>query len=134
MITSIRSIPGKNNQDRSAHRSGSPPRTGSRSAAPAIRPEPRAPGIGLAQAVCGASRAPGQERGCQRLAEKPGRSRGTRLRLRQSAHRRRVGLHGIGGYRGNPETAAPPALVMGFGNVRERSIEPAIAGVADLLS
>jgi GntR family transcriptional regulator/MocR family aminotransferase len=46
---------------------------------------------------------------------------------------RRVGLHGIGAYRGNPDTAAPPALVMGFGNVRERSIEPAIAGVADLL-
>jgi hypothetical protein len=47
---------------------------------------------------------------------------------------RRVGLHGIGGYRGNPDIAAPPALVMGFGNVRERAIEPAIAGVADLLS
>ncbi|MGH3192357.1 MAG: hypothetical protein ACRDOL_34935 [Streptosporangiaceae bacterium] len=46
---------------------------------------------------------------------------------------RRVGLHGIGGYRGNPDTAAPPALVMGFGNVRERVIEPAIAAVADLL-
>ena len=30
--------------------------------------------------------------------------------------------------------AAPPALVMGFGNVRERAIEPAIAAVADLLS
>jgi GntR family transcriptional regulator / MocR family aminotransferase len=50
------------------------------------------------------------------------------------ARERRVGLHGIGGYRGHPDTAAPPALVMGFGNVRERAIEPAIAGVADLLS
>jgi GntR family transcriptional regulator/MocR family aminotransferase len=47
---------------------------------------------------------------------------------------RRVGLHGIGAHRGNPDTAAPPALVMGFGNVRERAIEPAIAAVADLLS
>src|SRR5450755_1973494 len=47
---------------------------------------------------------------------------------------RRVGLHGIGAYRGHPDTAAPPALVMGFGNVRERAIEPAIAAVADLLS
>ena len=47
---------------------------------------------------------------------------------------RQVGLHGMGAYRGNPDTAAPPALVMGFGNVRERAIEPAIAGVADLLS
>ena len=46
---------------------------------------------------------------------------------------RRVGLHGMGGYRGNPDSAAPPALVMGFGNVRERAIEPAIAAVADLL-
>src|SRR5271165_2957141 len=51
-----------------------------------------------------------------------------------AARKRRVGLHGIGAYRGNPETTAPPALVMGFGNVRERAIEPAIAGVADLLS
>jgi GntR family transcriptional regulator/MocR family aminotransferase len=51
-----------------------------------------------------------------------------------AARDRRVGLHGIGGYRGNPDTAAPPALVMGFGNVRERAIEPAIAAVADLLS
>jgi GntR family transcriptional regulator / MocR family aminotransferase len=51
-----------------------------------------------------------------------------------AARERRVGLHGIGDYRGNPDTAAPPALVMGFGNVRERAIEPAIAGVADLLS
>jgi len=51
-----------------------------------------------------------------------------------AARERRVGLHGIGAYRGNPDNAAPPALVMGFGNVRERAIEPAIAGVADLLS
>ena len=51
-----------------------------------------------------------------------------------AARERRVGLHGIGGYRGNPGPAAPPALVMGFGNVGERAIEPAIAAVADLLS
>jgi GntR family transcriptional regulator / MocR family aminotransferase len=50
-----------------------------------------------------------------------------------AARARRVGLHGIGDYRGNPD-GAPPALVMGFGNVRERAIEPAIAAVADLLS
>jgi GntR family transcriptional regulator/MocR family aminotransferase len=48
------------------------------------------------------------------------------------ARRRRVGLHGIGEYRGDPD-AAPPALVMGFGNVGERAIEPAIAAVSDLL-
>jgi GntR family transcriptional regulator/MocR family aminotransferase len=51
-----------------------------------------------------------------------------------AARERRVGLHGIGAYRGNPDAAAPPALVMGFGNVRERAIEPAIAAVAGLLS
>jgi GntR family transcriptional regulator/MocR family aminotransferase len=51
-----------------------------------------------------------------------------------AARDRRVGLHGIGEYRGAPGAAAPPALVMGFGNVRERAIEPAIAAVADLLS
>jgi GntR family transcriptional regulator/MocR family aminotransferase len=49
-----------------------------------------------------------------------------------AARDRRVGLHGIAGYRGNPD-AAPPALVMGFGNVRERAIEPAIAAIAGLL-
>ena len=50
-----------------------------------------------------------------------------------AARERRVGLHGIGAYRGNPDPAAPPALVMGFGNVRERAIEPAIAAIAGLL-
>ena len=51
-----------------------------------------------------------------------------------AARERRVGLYGIGEYRGNPDPAAPPALVMGFGNVRDRAIEPGIAAVADLLS
>jgi GntR family transcriptional regulator/MocR family aminotransferase len=51
-----------------------------------------------------------------------------------AARDRRVGLHGIGEYWGNPGAMASPALVMGFGNVRERAIEPAVAGVADLLS
>jgi GntR family transcriptional regulator/MocR family aminotransferase len=51
-----------------------------------------------------------------------------------AARDRRVGLYGIGEYRGHPDPAAPPALVMGFGNVRERAIEPAIAAVAGLLS
>jgi GntR family transcriptional regulator / MocR family aminotransferase len=51
-----------------------------------------------------------------------------------AARERRVGLHGMSSYRGNPDTEAPPALVMGFGNVRERAIEPAIAAVADLLN
>jgi len=48
-----------------------------------------------------------------------------------AARERRVGLHGIGAYRGQP---GPAALVVGFGNVRERAIEPAVAAVADLLS
>jgi GntR family transcriptional regulator / MocR family aminotransferase len=51
-----------------------------------------------------------------------------------AARARGVGLHGLGDFRGDPDAAAPPALVMGFGNVRERAIEPAIAAVADLLS
>ena len=50
-----------------------------------------------------------------------------------AARERGVGLHGIAGYVGKPD-AAPPALVIGFGNVRERAIEPAIASIADLLS
>jgi GntR family transcriptional regulator/MocR family aminotransferase len=51
-----------------------------------------------------------------------------------AARARRIGLYGLGDYYGDPDAAAPPALVMGFGNVRERAIEPAIAAVADLLS
>ena len=54
-----------------------------------------------------------------------------------AARERRVGLYGISAYRGMADPAAPPALVMGFGNVGERTIEPAIAAVAavaDLLS
>ena len=47
---------------------------------------------------------------------------------------RGVGLYGIGGYRGRPDPAAPPALVLGFGNVGERAIDPAVAAIADLLS
>jgi GntR family transcriptional regulator / MocR family aminotransferase len=51
-----------------------------------------------------------------------------------AALERQVGLHGIGDYRGRPDAAARPALVMGFGNVRERAIDPAIAAIADLIS
>ncbi len=51
-----------------------------------------------------------------------------------AARERRIGLHGLGEHRGDPGTLVPPALVMGFGNVRDRAIEPAIASVADLLT
>jgi GntR family transcriptional regulator/MocR family aminotransferase len=50
-----------------------------------------------------------------------------------AARERRVGLYGISGYRGQPDPTAPPTLLMGFGNVRERTIEPAIAAIAGLL-
>jgi GntR family transcriptional regulator/MocR family aminotransferase len=50
-----------------------------------------------------------------------------------AARERRVGLYGISAYRGNPDPAAAPALFIGFGNVRERAVDPAIAAVADLL-
>ena len=50
-----------------------------------------------------------------------------------AARRRRVGLYGIGEYRGMADATAPPALAIGFGNVGERAIAPAIAAVADLL-
>ena len=50
-----------------------------------------------------------------------------------AARERGVGLHGMAEYRGVPDPAAPPALVMGFGNTGERAIEPAIAAIADLL-
>jgi GntR family transcriptional regulator / MocR family aminotransferase len=50
-----------------------------------------------------------------------------------AARDRGVGLHGIADYWGAPHPAAPPALLMGFGNTGERAIEPAIAAIADLL-
>jgi GntR family transcriptional regulator / MocR family aminotransferase len=51
-----------------------------------------------------------------------------------AARERRVGLYGISAYRGAPAPSAPPALVIGFGAVGERAIDPAVAAVADLLS
>jgi GntR family transcriptional regulator/MocR family aminotransferase len=49
-----------------------------------------------------------------------------------AARERLVGLYGMDDYRATPGTAAPQ-LVVGFGNVSERAIEPAISAVADLL-
>ncbi|MGB6456839.1 MAG: PLP-dependent aminotransferase family protein, partial [Streptosporangiaceae bacterium] len=49
-----------------------------------------------------------------------------------AARARLVGLYGMNDYRATP-AAAPPQLVLGFGNVSERAIEPAISAVADLL-
>ena len=50
-----------------------------------------------------------------------------------AARERRVGLYGMGGFRA-AETAGPPQLVLGFGQVGERAIEPGIAAVAGLLT
>jgi GntR family transcriptional regulator/MocR family aminotransferase len=50
-----------------------------------------------------------------------------------AARERGVGLHGMGQCRSEPDPAAPPLLVMGFGNTAERAIDPAIAAIADLL-
>ena len=49
-----------------------------------------------------------------------------------AARQRQVGLYGMGAQRANP-AGAPPQLVLGFGNVSERAVEPGIAAVADLL-
>jgi GntR family transcriptional regulator/MocR family aminotransferase len=49
-----------------------------------------------------------------------------------AARERRVGLYPMDGYRAT-SISAPPQLVMGFGQVGERAIEPGIAAVADLL-
>jgi GntR family transcriptional regulator/MocR family aminotransferase len=51
-----------------------------------------------------------------------------------AARERGVGLYGITDYRGEPDAATPPALVMGFGNTGERAIDQAIAAIAGLLS
>jgi GntR family transcriptional regulator/MocR family aminotransferase len=50
-----------------------------------------------------------------------------------AARQRLIGLYGMGRYRG-ADVAAPPQLVLGFGDVSERAIEPGIVAVADLLS
>jgi GntR family transcriptional regulator / MocR family aminotransferase len=49
-----------------------------------------------------------------------------------AARERLVGLYGMGSYRA-AGPAGPPQLVLGFGDVGERAIEPGIAAVADLL-
>lgn len=49
-----------------------------------------------------------------------------------AARERLVGLYGMGGYRADG-SSVPPQLVLGFGNVTERAIEPGITAVADLL-
>jgi GntR family transcriptional regulator / MocR family aminotransferase len=51
-----------------------------------------------------------------------------------AARERRVGLYSLSEYRGQPDPGDPPGLVVGFGNVSERAIAPAIAAVADLLT
>jgi GntR family transcriptional regulator/MocR family aminotransferase len=50
-----------------------------------------------------------------------------------AARERRVGLYGMRQFRA-ARAAGPPQLVLGFGQVAERAIEPGIAAVADLLS
>ena len=50
-----------------------------------------------------------------------------------AALERRVGLYGMGSFRATG-AAGPPQLVLGFGQVGERAIEPGIAAVADLLN
>ncbi len=49
------------------------------------------------------------------------------------ARERRVGVYPMSLFRSDPSAAAPPSLVMGFGNTGERAIEPGIAAIADLL-
>lgn len=50
-----------------------------------------------------------------------------------AARQRLVGLYPMDTYRATPATGHPPQLVLGFGQVSEHSIEPAIASIADLL-
>ena len=50
----------------------------------------------------------------------------------RAARERSVGLYGMARHRA-ARAAAPPQLVLGFGNVSERAVEPGIAAVADLL-
>jgi GntR family transcriptional regulator/MocR family aminotransferase len=49
-----------------------------------------------------------------------------------AARKRRVGLYGMSNFRAT-RAAGTPQLVLGFGQVSERAIEPGVAAVADLL-
>lgn len=51
-----------------------------------------------------------------------------------AARERGVGLYPMALFRSAPSRKAPPSLVMGFGNIGERAIEPGIAAIADLLT
>jgi GntR family transcriptional regulator/MocR family aminotransferase len=51
-----------------------------------------------------------------------------------AARQRLVGLYPMDTYRAIPAPGHPPQLVLGFGQVSEHSIEPAIATIADLLN
>ncbi|HYK27920.1 MAG TPA: PLP-dependent aminotransferase family protein [Streptosporangiaceae bacterium] len=48
-----------------------------------------------------------------------------------AARDRQIGLYGMNDFRATP--GGRPQLVMGFGNISERAIEPGIAAIADLL-
>jgi GntR family transcriptional regulator/MocR family aminotransferase len=50
-----------------------------------------------------------------------------------AARARLVGLYGMSQYRA-AGTTVPPQLVVGFGDVAERAIDPAVAAIADLLT
>ena len=50
-----------------------------------------------------------------------------------AARDRQVGLHGMSTFRASQATD-PPQLVIGFGDVGDRAVEPGIAAVADLLA
>ncbi|MES9525345.1 hypothetical protein [Streptomyces capoamus] len=50
-----------------------------------------------------------------------------------AARARRVGLYGMGAFR-TARTAAPPRLVLGFGDVTERAIAEGIAAVGPVLT
>jgi GntR family transcriptional regulator / MocR family aminotransferase len=49
-----------------------------------------------------------------------------------AAQTRRIGLYGMSAYRSS-NSAQPPQLVLGFGNLREAAIEGGITTVSDLL-
>ncbi|HSR82780.1 MAG TPA: PLP-dependent aminotransferase family protein [Streptosporangiaceae bacterium] len=69
--------------------------------------------------------------GFHAVAHLPGRA--DEQAVVESARERLVGLYGMGSYRAT-SAAAPPQLVLGFGNISERAIEPGIAAIADLLA
>src|SRR5262249_31583811 len=91
---------------------------------PAISARPRATPIDVLPRDCPGIRLTGLAAGFHAVAHLPAGA--DEQAVVAAARERRVGLYGMGKFRAIP-AAGPPQLVLGFGQVGERAIEPGVA-------